>query len=51
MDILPLGEKKDESETTSEDTTTLDASSLIDEWKKRCLKNPLNLPEYLSKHK
>lgn len=51
MDILPPGEKKDESETTSEDTTTLDASSLIDEWKKRCLKNPMNLTEYLSKHK
>ena len=45
MDILSHGEKKDESETTSEDATILDASSLIDEWRKRRLKNFWNISE------
>ena len=48
MDILSPGEKKDESE---EDATILDASSLIDEWKKKHLKNPLNLSADIFSHK
>ena len=49
MDILPPGEKKDESKTTSEET--LDASSLMDKWKNWGLKKSLNLSEDISSHK